>query len=89
MSKILLAVKDEGDNGKAYVSGIERRGPEERQSEKNKKKAKFHNSLALRRSLNLVQQSVLHLQLSLHHACKFYIVGNDNQTHLLFPVETE
>ena len=89
MSKVLLAVEGEGDDGKSYGSGIERLGPDERQSQKNKKKAKFHNSLALRRSLDLVQQSVLHMQLSLHHACKFHIVGNDNQTHFLFLVESE
>jgi hypothetical protein len=54
MSKVLLTVKSEGDDGKTYGSGIERLGPGERQSQKNKKKAKFHNSLALRRSLDLV-----------------------------------
>jgi hypothetical protein len=36
MSKVLLTVKSEGYDGKTYGSGIERLGPDERQSQKNK-----------------------------------------------------
>jgi hypothetical protein len=55
MSKILLAVKLEGDYGKTNGLGIERLGPGERQYQQNKKKSKFHNLLALCRSLDLVK----------------------------------
>jgi hypothetical protein len=36
MSEVLLAVKGKGYDGETYGSGIERLGPDERQSQKNK-----------------------------------------------------
>jgi hypothetical protein len=54
VGKILLAVKREGNNSKTNSAGIERLGPGERQYQQNKKKAIFHNVLALCRSLDLV-----------------------------------